>query len=181
MIFFGGGSRALLYIEIFGPKLLYNSLCQTETVYYELKNLLVFEQNNFGHLHSNFRVLLIKHFSAPPPPHAYIAADNFSYEAVFVAAEGAHVPIQGLKDMRMCFSNNSACFNLHFLYNVFLLKKLLSVYCRVEGVGIVVAIFHTAVLFRHDVQTITIQINTLINGLCIQLISKKGISKCLIV
>ena len=108
--FLGGGSRALLYIEILGPKLLYNSLCQTETVYYELKILLVFEQTNFGHLHSNFRVLLIKHFSAPPPPHAYIAADNFSYEAVFVAAEGAHVPIQGLKDMRMCFSNNSACF-----------------------------------------------------------------------
>ena len=41
--FWGGGSRALLYIEILGPKLLYNSLCQTETVYYELKKLLVFE------------------------------------------------------------------------------------------------------------------------------------------
>ena len=98
----GGGSRALLYIEILGPKLLYNSLCQTETVYYELKKLLVFKQNNFGHLHSNFRVLLIKHFSAPPPPHAYIAADNFSYEAVFCGCRGcpcAHPGPQGYEDV----------------------------------------------------------------------------------
>ena len=55
--FLGGWSRALLYIEIFGLKLLYNSLCQTETAYYELKYLLVFEQNNLGHLYSNFRTI----------------------------------------------------------------------------------------------------------------------------
>ena len=97
------------------------------------------------------------------PPIAYIAADNFSDEAVFVAAEGAHVPIKGLKDMRMCFSNSSYA-SICIFYTMFFGQKAAQCLLPSRGSRQYYDHLHNLKWGEHQ---------TLINGMCIQLIRKK--------